>query len=283
MAEPKIPSGYILLSRKIIESKIWDKPPLYIKVWIYLLSRAQYKQYKQLQKGQLVTSIPEIIKACSWLVGYRREYPTKDQIYQIIEWLRNPDETHNESNTKATMIATTRATHKLLVTICNYSYYQESDNYEGNDDSNDEKATNPLREQRPPNNINKKDKNYKNNNTNNKGDYVNLKDVLDYFNEKCGKIQNTGKETGTAKRLAEMGIPYSIFVQGIDESFEAYYKEHDEPGDTIKSFCYCEGRIKSLWQQEQAKGVSVKRGADKQRPNNKELGTVHDPGEYLSE
>jgi hypothetical protein len=163
MAEPKIPGGYILLSRRIIESKIWDKPPLYIKVWIYLLSKAQHKKYKLLEKGQLITNIPEIRKACSWLVGYRREYPSKDNIYQIIDWLRNPDEAHNESNTRATMIATTKATQQLLINICNYSFYQDSENYESNSEGSNEKATNAQRKQRQPNNINKNDKNDKNN------------------------------------------------------------------------------------------------------------------------
>jgi DnaD/phage-associated family protein len=159
LTEPKIPGGYILLSRKIIESKIWDKPPLYIKVWIYLLSKAQHKKYRNLEKGQLITSIPEISKACGWLVGYRREYPSKDNIYQIIDWLRNPDEDHSESNTEPTMIATTKATQRLVITICNYSYYQDSKNYEGNDESNNEKAMNAQRKQRHTNNINKNDKN----------------------------------------------------------------------------------------------------------------------------
>lgn len=170
MTEPLIPGGYILLSRKIIESEIWKKPPLYLKVWVYLLSKAQHADYKQLKRGQLRTSIPEIIEACSWRVGYRIEKPTKDQIYQILEWLRNGDEggneSNDESNAKATMITTTKATHGLLITIDKYSVYQDSKNYESNDEHNDETATKAttkkLRKQRQPDNINKNDKNDKN-------------------------------------------------------------------------------------------------------------------------
>ena len=162
MAGPNIPGGYIIISRNIIESEIWDKPPLYIKVWLYLLTRAQHTNYKKLKRGQLVTSIPEIIEACSWKVGFRTERPTKDQVYQVLSWLRKPDEAGDESNTSATMITTTKATHGLLVNIDNYDFYQTSKNYESNNDSDNEEDTKATREQRQSNNINKNVKNEKN-------------------------------------------------------------------------------------------------------------------------
>lgn len=100
MQQPLIPGGYINISRKIVESKIWEKPPLYVKVWLYLLVRAQHSEYKGLKRGQLRTSIPEIIEACSWKVGYRTEKPTKKQIFTILDWLRNPDGGDCEGNTR---------------------------------------------------------------------------------------------------------------------------------------------------------------------------------------
>ncbi len=136
MAEPLIPGGYILLSRKLLDSGIFEKPPLYIKVWIYLLSRAQYKEYKGLKKGQLWTSMPEIQKVCSYKVGYRTEMPSIKEIRDVIDWLRSPGEGHM----KGAMIGTVRGTHGLLVTIYNYSTYQDSDNYEGRDEGTDENS-----------------------------------------------------------------------------------------------------------------------------------------------
>lgn len=163
MGSPKIPGGYIIISRNIVESEIWDKPPLYIKVWLYLLTRAQHSDYKKLKRGQLVTSIPEIIEACSWKVGFRKEKPTKDQVFQVLEWLRKPHETVDETVTKATMITTTKVTHGLLINIDNYDFYQTSKNYE----SNNEEEVRATREQRQPDNINKNviknEKNEKNN------------------------------------------------------------------------------------------------------------------------
>ncbi len=140
---PLIPEGYILLSRKILNSGIFNKPHLYIKVWIYLLTKAQYKDYKDLKRGQLWTSIPEIQEACSYTVGYRKETPSYKQVRDVIEWLRSESngayEGSYDGQTKVTMIGTTKGTHGLLVTIHNYSVYQDSKNYEGQDEGQDER------------------------------------------------------------------------------------------------------------------------------------------------
>ncbi|MDG0056951.1 hypothetical protein MMB75_25330 [Paenibacillus sp. P2(2022)] len=166
--------GWISLHRKLIESEIWEKPPLYIKVWVFLLISAQHTDYKGLKPGQVRTSIPEIIEACKWRVGARIERPTKDQIYQVIEWLRKPNEGGRESNAKATMITTTKATQGMLINISNYGVYQTSDEREGNGESNGEKATKPPRKQRQPNNIN--------NNDNNNNNEQQEKDIYDFWN-----------------------------------------------------------------------------------------------------
>ncbi|NLM08094.1 MAG: hypothetical protein GX215_04085 [Clostridiales Family XIII bacterium] len=162
MPDGKIEGGYILLSRKIIESEIWRKPPLYLKVWIWLLERAQHKEYKQLKRGQLFASINDIRTGVAWYVGYRKETPTKDQIFQILEWMRNPYGSNMRATMKAPMIATTKATHGMVIEILNYEHYQNPKNYESNNESNDEPAMKTTRKQRQPNNINKNDKNDKN-------------------------------------------------------------------------------------------------------------------------
>lgn len=153
VSEPLIPGGCILLARKIIESAIWDKPPLYLKVWVYLLTRAQHGDYKGLKRGQLRTSIPELIEACKWRIGARVERPKKEQIFQVIDWMRSinnsddTDRTMSEGNAKAPMITTTKATHGLLITISNYADYQDFSMYESNGESNDENRAKTVREQ----------------------------------------------------------------------------------------------------------------------------------------
>jgi hypothetical protein len=162
--------GCILISRKLVESEIWKKPPLYIKVWLYLLIKAQHTDYKGLKRGQVFTSIPEIQEACSWCVGYRKETPSKDQIYKILEWLRSPNgkktrnscESNYESDTNATMITTTKSTRGIVVNIENYNVYQDFKNYESDTESKDERVAKELRKKSPADTINKNDKNVKN-------------------------------------------------------------------------------------------------------------------------
>ena len=166
MTQPLIPGGYIIIGRKVLNSAIMQKPPLYFKVWLWLLLNAQHKEYGSLKRGQLFTSIPEIQEAMSYKVGFRTEKPSKKQIWGVLEWLRNPIDDGvprfpHEGNTKVTttepMIVTTKVTHGMVVTICKYDYYQTSKNYEGNTEGNDEGTMKDLRREQEGNNKNKND------------------------------------------------------------------------------------------------------------------------------
>ncbi|MEK3887753.1 DnaD domain-containing protein [Bacillus sp. FSL K6-3431] len=114
--------------------------------------RAQYKPYKNLDRGQVIVSIPELIEACSHKVGYRVEKPTKSQMFNILEWLRNVDEEPDEGYDSKPMIETTKTTKGLVVTICNYNVYQDPSNYE----QNAENDTNDTMPKRQADTINKK-------------------------------------------------------------------------------------------------------------------------------
>ena len=158
MSNENFNSGYIILSRSILESDIFRKGGLYLKVWVYLMCRAQHKDFKLLKRGQLFTSIPEIATATYSKVGARKETPTKDQIFNVLEYLRKP----SDDLSKAPMITTTKATHGMLVTINNYATYQDPKLYE----SNDETPPKATRKQRQANNTNKNEKNLKNDKNN---------------------------------------------------------------------------------------------------------------------
>jgi hypothetical protein len=124
------------------------------------LERAQHKEYKQLKRGQLFASISDIRTGVAWYVGYRKETPTKDQIFQILEWMRNTSaKATTGATTKAPMITTTKATHGIFIKIENYCVYQDPRNYESNTGSNDRSNN---ENSATPNNINKNDKNDKN-------------------------------------------------------------------------------------------------------------------------
>lgn len=181
MSSPLIPGGYILLSRKLIESEIWRKPPLYLKIWIYLLSKAQHKEYKNLKRGQLWITYQDIMEDCSWMVGARKEKPSKSQVFNILEWMRNTcSESNDESNSKATtnetMITTTKATRGILITIENFNVYQNSKNYESNSENNDE-----SNDENSPNTTATRNRINKNDNKNNNN--ISIYSVFDSYSE----------------------------------------------------------------------------------------------------
>ena len=154
----KIEGGYILLSRKIIESEIFDKPPLYLKVWVYLLSRARFKGRNGLSRGEFRTTVNEIRKACSWKSGYRTIAPKRRKIYRIIKWMKKPtgDTTGDTAGdtpgdtpgdttgdtTGDTMLSTKKITHGFIINIEQYERYQDPDMYKNSNKKTTNHTTN---------------------------------------------------------------------------------------------------------------------------------------------
>lgn len=119
----KICGGWILFSKKMLASDIFSKPPLYFKLWAWMLLKARFKDNGVLKRGQLFTTIDDMRDAMSYHVGYRKIRPTSKEIRGAYESL-----------TKGNMAVTTKVTHGMVITICNYEYYQDIKNYEGHDE-----------------------------------------------------------------------------------------------------------------------------------------------------
>jgi DNA replication protein DnaD len=147
--------GWIKLHRKLLESEIMQKPALFLKVFVWLILKAQHEDYGGLKRGQGKTSIPDIIEAMKYKVGYRMERPTKKEIFGIIDWLRNPHEGNHEGD----MIVTTKVTNGFTYNIVKYEYYQDDEAHEGNNEG----LTKVQRRSNKGNNLyNKNDKNVRN-------------------------------------------------------------------------------------------------------------------------
>jgi len=126
----KIPGGYILLARKTLESELMDKPPLYVKLWAWMLLKANFKDRDKLKRGQFVASISDMQEAMSYHIGYRKITPSRAQI-------RNS----YEAFVKRTMISTAKTTRGMIITICNYDQYQNPKNYEAHNETHNENST----------------------------------------------------------------------------------------------------------------------------------------------
>ena len=118
-SEP-IQGGFILLSRKLLKSGIMEKPPLYLKLWIWMLMQASFKDHGNLTRGQFFTSLERMRSAMTYKIGCCSMKPSKKEIRGVIDFL-----------SKVTAIVTTKVTHGMIITILNYDYYQQIQNYEG--------------------------------------------------------------------------------------------------------------------------------------------------------
>ena len=142
-----IESGYYIKARKIQESDIAHAPPHVREIWDWLLKEANHKDNGTIKRGQLVRDYNSIRDGLHWMVGYRKETYKKWHCENAMKWLM-----------KHEMIATTKTTRGIIVTICNYDYYQDPKNYE----SRDESRTKAERKPKGTATINKNDKNGKN-------------------------------------------------------------------------------------------------------------------------
>lgn len=134
--------GYIKLSRRLLSSDIWFKPPLYLKVWIYLLCQASHQDYGTLRRGQLVTSIPQIQEALSYKAGFITKKPSYKEIWQVLEYMRAKPPINSmqeygmgkwQENRQGKwqgetepMILTKRVKDGMLVTVVKYDQYQDA-------------------------------------------------------------------------------------------------------------------------------------------------------------
>ncbi len=130
---PKILGGYFITARKMLDGMLMDWPPLYMKLWVWMLSKAFWKDGEKFKRGQFHTNREEMQEAMSYKIGYRKKTPTKDEIRSAYE-----------AFTKATMITTVKATHGMIISICNYSYYQDFKNYEAHNEAHNETPTKPT-------------------------------------------------------------------------------------------------------------------------------------------
>jgi hypothetical protein len=147
-----IRGGYILQPRTIDNSETAQFPPVTRELWAYLLRNVNHAKNERLNidRGQGFFRLSDIQDDLKWFSGYRKNTYSKPQLTKSLRRLR-----------ESLMIETAKETRGLLITICNYDYYQNPENYEGNDERNAKE----MRKKSKGHTINKNDKNDKNDNT----------------------------------------------------------------------------------------------------------------------
>ncbi|MGE0156776.1 MAG: hypothetical protein AB7T17_07095 [Geobacter sp.] len=128
----EILGGYILLSRQLLNSDIWRKPPHYLKIWVWMLMTAHWAD-GDFERGQLCTSYAELQELGVHKSGNRTEGRfTTDQVRSAISWL-----------VETGAIKTEKTRHGLMITIQNYDEYQNPANYVAGGNSGHQPGTTP--------------------------------------------------------------------------------------------------------------------------------------------
>ena len=153
--------GYIKLFRQSIKSDIWTKPPLYWKIWNFILLRANYQDGETAGRGEFITDIEELRDAGTYFVGFRKVRPTARQIRRILDYLSGKSERSANGNTNGRMIDLMKVKNGMLIKVLKYDVFQSSEQHEGNNERSHERTTNGSRTVNPLS-INKRNKEIKN-------------------------------------------------------------------------------------------------------------------------
>ncbi len=87
--------GWLWDWRKELDSAVWQKTPLYYKVWKYLLKKAHYEDYEfplnngqviVIRRGQHLTTMRNIAEGVSWHERNKKKIPHPQQIWRIVQW-----------------------------------------------------------------------------------------------------------------------------------------------------------------------------------------------------
>lgn len=146
--ESLVKGGYYLKARCIQESEIAHLPPHVREIWDWLIKECNHKPRKiygrMIERGQRLTSYKEIQEALHWTIGWRKMQYSKGNCETAMKLLK-----------KRTMVTAEKTTRGFLVTVCNYDYYQNPENYV----TDKVKTKQPTGEPQPHYTINKNEKN----------------------------------------------------------------------------------------------------------------------------
>ena len=125
-------------ARCIQESDIAHAPPHVREIWDWLLKECNHSPRKvsgkTIKRGQCVRTYKDIVDGLKWKVGYRTCRYSKWDCERAMKYLRKHD-----------MIATTKTTRGMIITILNYDYYQNPKNYESHNEATMKASMKPQR------------------------------------------------------------------------------------------------------------------------------------------
>ncbi len=140
----QIRGGHFLVSRSIFTSAIWGKHPQILRLWLWLLGAAVFKDghiFKGhvLKRGELITTYREIADALAYRFNRSVITPTVKEIRIMLSWLKSEGMILMKPIVDGTLmnkgrpIELTRAYLGACIFIVNYDTYQDKESYKGRD------------------------------------------------------------------------------------------------------------------------------------------------------
>ncbi len=106
--------GFVPLDRGIMESAIWEKPPYYLKIYLYMLMKAAYRDGSGLERGQFYTTKKELCEICESGKGGSKQTVSQPALKKVLHFLESE---FPESPVRVQSCGNGR----LLITLLNYS------------------------------------------------------------------------------------------------------------------------------------------------------------------
>jgi len=122
-----INGGFILLSRQILCSEIWRKPPEWLKLFLYILLKVNHKD-GLFPRGSNFFNFSED----------RPDGVSKIQVYEFLRWAKSE---------KVKFCTTQKTTRGIIIKVNNYDLYQTADNYENQHENQHRPNTDPTQTQ----------------------------------------------------------------------------------------------------------------------------------------
>ena len=195
---PKIAGGYYKKARCITKSAAHKMPPYIREIWDYCLREANHADVEYgghlVKRGQLFRTYKDIREDLSWYVGYRKMMYNENHAKGAMRVLR-----------ENTMIETTRTLGGVLITVVNYSFYQDSRNYE-NTREPAAKALTRTPTKAPPSTYNNK---------NGKNDNKEIKERFALFYNEYPKKKARAKALESFQRVDPDDILFKKIMDGV--------------------------------------------------------------------
>lgn len=221
----KIPGGYILQPRRLDESEVMKEPPIVRELWLYLIRKVNWKDGK-LPRGTGFFRFADIQNDLCWYVGFRKMKYSKPRLTKALRRL-----------CEGNMTETMKATRGIVITILNYDYYQDPNNYEGNN----EDPMKILRRSKGRNTIIKEREEVKEEKENTLPDFI-PEELWEDFKEHRNKLKGTMTKKAEKLNIGRIEkfssgnpkIARALIEQSIENGWKGIFPLKDQPAQSTE-------------------------------------------------